>query len=186
MSEPKKPRGDKDMLLHICCGPCSMFVIDDLREYFSEIADFKIWGLYANPNIHPYEEFIRRLENADKACAIKGIPLSVVTDFNQEAWENFDGPIEERCKMCYRLRMEMAARFAEENGFKQFSTTLLVSPYQNHEEIRLAGEAAGKRHGVEFFYKDYSVGFREGQKQAREAGLYRQKYCGCIRSKEYK
>lgn len=80
---------EKDMLLHICCGPCSMFVIDDLREYFGR--DYGIWGLYANPNIHPYEEFLRRLENADKACAIKGIPLSVITDFEQERWEFFEG-----------------------------------------------------------------------------------------------
>ncbi len=175
---------EKDMLLHICCGPCSMFVIDDLREYFGR--DYGIWGLYANPNIHPYEEFLRRLENADKACAVKGIPLSVITDFEQERWEFFEGEQKDRCKMCYRIRMDMAARFAAENGFKKFSTTLLVSPYQNHEEIRLAGEEAAKRYGVEFFYRDYSVGFREGQRQAREAGLYRQKYCGCLPSKEYK
>ena len=177
---------DKGMLLHICCGPCSMFVIDDLREYFKDEEDFKLWGLYANPNIHPYDEFMRRLENADKACAIKGIPLSVITDFDQASWEFFDGVQTERCKMCYRVRMDIAARFAAENGFQRFTTTLLVSPYQNHEEIRLAGEAAASRYGVEFFFRDYSAGFREGQRQAKEAGLYRQKYCGCILSKEYK
>jgi predicted adenine nucleotide alpha hydrolase (AANH) superfamily ATPase len=163
-----------------------MFVIDDLREYFKDDKDFRIWGLYANPNIHPYDEFLRRLENAEKACEIKSVPLSVLTEFNQGAWENFSGAIEERCKMCYRVRMELVAKFAAENGFKRFSTTLLVSPYQNHEAIRIAGEAAAERYGVEFFFRDYSRGFREGQRQAKEAGLYRQKYCGCIRSKEYK
>lgn len=87
--------------------------------------------------------------------------------------------------MCYKTRMELAAKYAAEHDFKVFSTTLLVSPYQNHEEIKKAGETAGKKYGVEFFYRDYSYGFRQGQNQAREAGLYRQKYCGCIKSKKY-
>lgn len=173
------------MLLHICCGPCSLYVIDDLRACFREDAGFWIYGLYANPNIHPYEEFLRRLAGAEKACGIKGIPLGVAAGFDQASWENFTGEREDRCRMCYRIRMETAARFAAENGFDLFSTTLLVSPYQNHEEIRAAGNAAGAKYGVPFFYRDYSPGFREGQRQAKEAGLYRQKYCGCIRSKSY-
>lgn len=171
---------EKKMLLHICCGPCSMFVIDDLRDYFGE--DFEIHGYYANPNIHPYEEFIRRLENCKIACSIKGIDLDWIMEFDQLAWENFEGPKSERCKMCYEKRMDMAAKFAFENGYEVFSTTLLVSPYQNHEQIKIAGEKAAEKYGIKFFYRDYSVGFRAGQQQAREANLYRQKYCGCIRS----
>ena len=162
-----------------------MYVIDDLREYFREDKKFRIYGLYANPNIHPYDEFLRRLANAEKACAIKNVPLGVIADFDMDRWANFEGAREDRCKMCYRVRMETAARFAAENGFRMFSTTLLVSPYQNHEEICAAGNAAGEKYGVSFFYRDYSPGFREGQRQAKEAGLYRQKYCGCIRSKTY-
>ena len=159
-----------------------MFVIDDLREYFEGI---ELTGHYANPNIHPYDEFIRRLENCMKACEIKELPLDYLMEFDQLKWENFDGPIEERCKMCYKIRMELAAKYAKEHDFDVFSTTLLVSPYQNHEEIRKAGISAGEKYGVEFFYRDYSIGFRKGQNQAKEAGLYRQKYCGCIKSKSY-
>ena len=162
-----------------------MFVIDDLREYFGGAENFTITGYYANPNIHPYEEFLRRLENCKIACEIKQLPLEWSMDFDQERWENFDGPREERCKMCYRIRMEKAAEFARSGGFDFFSTTLLVSPYQNHEEIQRAGISAAEKYGVEFFYRDFSTGFRQGQKQAKDAGLYRQKYCGCIKSKDY-
>lgn len=160
-----------------------MFVIDDLREYFGDI---EMIGYYANPNIHPYDEFIRRLENCMKACEIKELPLEYLMEFDQLRWEDFDGPIEERCKMCYKTRMELAAKYAKEHDFDTFSTTLLVSPYQNHDEIKKAGIEAAEKYGVSFFYRDYSVGFRQGQNQAREAGLYRQKYCGCIKSKFYK
>jgi len=69
-------------------------------------------------------------------------------------------------------------------GYDSFSTTLLVSPYQNHELLKEIGEQLGKKYGIEFVYRDFRVGFREGQAKARELGLYMQKYCGCIFSEE--
>jgi len=80
--------------------------------------------------------------------------------------------------------MEESARYAAEHGFTHFATTLLVSPYQNHETIARMGEAAGKKWGVTYLYRDFSPGFREGQAKARELGLYMQKYCGCVFSEE--
>ena len=80
--------------------------------------------------------------------------------------------------------MDAAAKHAAENGFDSFTTTLLISPYQKHEEICSAALAAAKEHGVEFLYRDFRPLFREGQNEARERGLYMQKYCGCIFSEE--
>lgn len=59
------------ILLHICCGPCSLSCIDELQREFPGA----ITGYYANPNIHPYDELLRRQGSARAACAAKGIPL---------------------------------------------------------------------------------------------------------------
>ena len=69
-------------------------------------------------------------------------------------------------------------------GYDSFSTTLLVSPYQNHNVIKEIGERLGKKYGIDFVYRDFRVGFREGQQIARDLGMYMQKYCGCIFSEE--
>ncbi len=166
------------LLLHICCGPCSLSVIDQLRAF----TDCPLEGLFANPNIHPYEEFLRRRESTALACTAKQVPLHVLEDFDQKKWETFADSDELRCKMCYTVRMNLAAEYAARHGFTHFTTTLLVSPYQNHALLQQVCREAGERCGVDFLYRDFRPGFRPGQQQARELGLYRQKYCGCIRS----
>lgn len=93
--------------------------------------------------------------------------------------------LETRCQdYCYPVRLEQTAKYAKENGFDTISTTLLVSPYQKHDVIHSLGEKIAKEYGLEFLYRDFRVGFREGQAKARSLGLYMQKYCGCIFSEE--
>ena len=93
--------------------------------------------------------------------------------------------LEARCQAyCYRVRMEAAARYAAENGFDSFTTSLLISPYQDHQGIAAAAREMGERYGVEFLYRDFRPLFQEGQQFAREHGFYMQKYCGCIFSEE--
>lgn len=87
-----------------------------------------------------------------------------------------------RCSDCYRLRLNKTAGIARERGFDAFTSTLLISPYQDQELIRTIGRQAGKEQGVEFYYQDFREGFRESQQMSRELDLYRQKYCGCIYS----
>ena len=89
-----------------------------------------------------------------------------------------------RCHMCYDIRMDAAARYAAENGYDSFCTTLLVSPYQQHDVIVKTCEQKAEQYGVGFEYIDFRPGFRQGQNMARDIGLYRQKYCGCIFSLE--
>lgn len=93
--------------------------------------------------------------------------------------------MQNRCtNYCYRVRLEQTAKYAKENGYDAFSTTLLVSIYQNHDEIKKIGEELANIYGIKFLYRDFRVGFRQGQAKARELGLYMQKYCGCIFSEE--
>lgn len=163
------------LLLHMCCGPCSVYPVSVLQEEGLDIE-----GFFYNPNIHPREEFLRRRENVDKLCKIKNISAIYADEFMQETWEGFKGTEEQRCNMCYSLRLDRAAATAKERGFDCFTTTLLVSPYQKHELIRELGEKFSQKYGVEFYYKDFRPGFRLGQQQAKEMDLYRQKFCGCI------
>lgn len=79
---------------------------------------------------------------------------------------------------------EQTAKYAKENGYDAITTTLLVSPYQKHEELKQIGGEIAKKYGLTFLYRDFRVGFRDGQAKAREIGMYMQKYCGCIFSEE--
>lgn len=163
------------LLMHICCGPCSVYPASVLQE---EGIDFE--GFFYNPNIHPIQEFERRRENVEIFAANKGIKVNYAEGFMQETWQNFKGINDERCAMCYGIRLDKAAEYASKNGFDAFTTSLLVSPYQKHELIVELGEKAAQKHKILFFYRDFRPGFRQGQQQAKEIGLYRQKYCGCI------
>lgn len=168
------------LLVHMCCGPCAVYPVDVLKK---EGIEFE--GYFYNPNIHPIEEFNRRMENVRIFSDREGVKVHYSDEFLQNVWEGYEEK-EKRCRMCYTLRLDRVAQFAKDNNFTAFTTTLLVSPYQNHEFIKELGESLAQKYGIEFFYQDFRIGFREGQKKAKEIGLYRQKYCGCIKSKEYK
>lgn len=163
------------LLVHVCCGPCAVFPLEQLLK-----RDIELEALFYNPNIHPIDEFNKRKENAQILCDKFAVTLNTSDDFMQEKWEAFTGEEVQRCRMCYSVRLEKVARFAKEKGFDAFTTTLLVSPYQKHELIRELGDFYAEKYGLKFYYEDFRPGFREGQNRARELGLYRQKFCGCI------
>lgn len=163
------------LLLHMCCAPCTIYPAIVLKE---EGIEFE--GLFYNPNIHPFEEFEKRRENLRILERKNAMTINYIEDFDQESWESFKGNGEDRCNMCYFTRLEKTAQFASQKGFHAFTTTLLVSPYQKHDVIGEIGKKLAEKCSVEFYYKDFRPGFRKGQQLAREMGLYRQKYCGCI------
>ncbi len=168
------------LLLHTCCAPCSVYCVDSLREEGIEPVSF-----WYNPNIHPYQEYKSRRDTLiDYAASIR-LELVVREDYGLRNFVRaVSEDIDHRCAQCYACRLEETARYAAENGFTHFSTTLLVSPYQDHEGICRAAEAVGAQYGVTFLYRDFRPGFRQGQAKARELGLYMQKYCGCVFSEE--
>lgn len=177
---------NEKLFLHTCCAPCAEWPI-----YLLSGEGFQTTLFFYNPNIHPKFEWDRRLQTLHKLGDIKGVPVISDTAFEQEKWTNekWIKKYESRCEMCYDLRMSNTAREAKERGFDSFSTTLLVSIYQNHDAIIEAANRASQRFSIPFHYVDFRDGFRKGQQMAREDGLYRQKYCGCICSldeSEYK
>ena len=171
----------KKLLLHTCCAPCSVYCIDSLRAEKIEPTVF-----WYNPNIHPYIEYKTRrdcLKDYLKSIQVKGI---FKENYGLDNFcKNVVNDIPNRCvNYCYRARLSETVKFAKENGYEYFSTTLLVSPYQKHEELKAVCEELADLSGVKFLYRDFRVGFREGQAKARTLGMYMQKYCGCIFSEE--
>ena len=167
------------LLLHACCGPCLEWPAKFLLA--SGVRPV-VW--FYNPNIQPSQENSRRLANLRQLTGILGLDLLAETACEPDTWLSWQDPAESRCRMCYRRRLTAAARQARQMGLSAFSTTLLVSPYQDHAAIREIGEAACAAAGISFFYSDFRNGFRQGQQMARSHGLYRQRYCGCLPSLE--
>lgn len=163
------------LLLHMCCAPCSVYPVRALRD-----EGFEPQGFFYNPNIHPIKEFLKRKENVEKYSLLEGLQVVYDDQFEQDKWENFNDEQLKRCNMCYSLRLDRTAAYAKEKGFDAYTSTLLVSPYQNHELLKELGQKFGEKYGVEFLYRDFREGYRQGQQQAREMDLYRQKFCGCI------
>lgn len=164
------------LLLHACCGPCATYPAYKLTN---EDVEFDIY--FYNPNIHPKEEYDLRLDNLDTLARTRYYNLLIEDDYLEELWTE-DKKYPKRCEFCYRLRLEKAFKYAKEHDYTHVTTTLLVSPYQQHDLIKAIGEELAQETGIGFYYEDFRVGFREGQKMAKELGLYRQKYCGCILS----
>ena len=182
-----------DVLLHACCGPCAEY---PARLFHEEGIRFLGW--FYNPNIHPAVENQRRREHFLRLSEKLGFAAIAEPDCEPETWlawpadektENgtagLPGDVSglrSRCRMCYRRRLGAAAAKAAELGIPAFTTTLLISPWQDHEALKEIGYEVAKEHGVTFIYRDFRPGFRQGQQWAREDGLYRQKYCGCLPS----
>ena len=146
-----------------------------------------------NPNIHPYTEYKARRDSLSLFAANENLKLTMPDEYEYglrvflqavfpEIEENRQ--IQGRCKKCYYMRLEKTAATAAEKKFDAFTTTLLISPYQNHDEIRRIAEESAEKNGVDFLYRDFRPLFREGQTQARARGFYMQKYCGCVFSEE--
>lgn len=166
------------ILLHICCGPCSLSVIDSLQKEFGDAVP--VTGFFYNPNLFPYGEWIRRSKSAETACKAKKVSLLIQPGYEMADWKIFTKTDRERCEMCYIRRFDRTAAYAAEHGYSHFTSTLFVSPYQHHELMREAACKSAEKYGIDFLYRDFRPGFYAGQTQAKEMGLYRQKYCGCI------
>ena len=164
------------ILLHACCGPCSCYPVERLRE---EDHQFDI--LYFNPNIHPYKEFKHRMTTLMEFCQKQQIKLIVNKTYDLE--ECVRGMLQEptiRCAFCYRMRLRYAAQYAKEHGYDAFSTTLLVSIYQKHELIKRIAEEAAEEFAIPFYYEDFRTGYDRGVELSLALELYRQPYCGCV------
>ncbi|MCD7868751.1 MAG: epoxyqueuosine reductase QueH [Clostridiales bacterium] len=177
------------LFLHACCAPCSSYVLEYLSRYF------RITVFYYNPNIYPQEEYVKRV------CEIRRLlgempfenPVELVEgEYDPHRFFSLVRGMEklpeggERCFLCYRMRMEEAARLAGEGGYDYFATTLSISPLKNACKINEIGEELGEKYHVRHLPSDFKKknGFKRSVELSGEYGLYRQNYCGCVFSRE--
>ena len=172
------------LLLHSCCAPCSSSVIERLLPYF------EITILYYNPNIEPYEEYLKRKEEQINYIKDKGINF-MDSDYDNELFKEMSKGLENipeggiRCHKCYHLRLEKTALLAKKNNFDYFGTTLTVSPYKNSQILNKTGEELSKEFNIKYLYSDFKKknGYKRSIELSKENNLYRQNYCGCIYSR---
>ena len=134
------------LLLHTCCAPCSVYCIEELKKENIDITSF-----WYNPNIHPYKEYEARLETLKNYDEKIGIPL-IIDDYYglREFCKNVVDKLDNRCGYCYLSRLENTALYASQNGYDAFSTTLFISPYQNHDLVKKICENLSKKYNIKF------------------------------------
>lgn len=166
------------LLLHACCGPCSLEPVKYLRQ-----EGFEPTILWCNPNIQPLEEHQRRLDTLLAwAHDVAKVDVIVAAD-PRDTWERAVAPAgfdrERRCRACYAVRLEEACRQARERGFTYVSTTLVVSPYQLFDTCHEVLLRLAARYGLTPVWRDFRPHYPESVTDSREFGMYRQNYCGC-------
>jgi len=169
------------LLLHSCCGPCSTYVLEYLRDFFD------ITVLFYGPNIQPQEEYEKRLLYQREVLRRLGIKI-LECEYDGAAFDKIAKGFEAepeggaRCTRCFFLRLEATAKIAAQEGAALYCTTLSVSPHKDVERINALGAALGEKHGVAWLFSDFKKhgGYQRSLELAREMELYRQEYCGCI------
>lgn len=166
------------LLLHACCGPCSLEPVKYLCE-----EGFEPTICWTNPNIQPIEEHDKRLKTLLAwADEVAHVPVIVAED-RRDLWEAKVAPAglarEARCRACYRVRLEESCRVAKEEGFHYISTTLVVSPYQLFDACHEVLSKLAPKYGLEEVWRDFRPHYPESVTDSRALGMYRQNYCGC-------
>lgn len=168
------------LLLHSCCGPCTIYPASVLR-----LDEFDITAYFFNPNIHPFTEFRRRKETLSDFCSDQSIPLILEKEYGLRDFLRKVVYLEkERCFICYSWRLEKTVRYAAANGYAAFTSTLLYSKYQNHLNLKEVGFHLANRYGIKFIYRDFRDGWQKGIDESKQLEMYRQPYCGCIYSEQ--
>ncbi|OBQ50186.1 epoxyqueuosine reductase QueH [Halodesulfovibrio spirochaetisodalis] len=167
------------VLLHMCCGPCSITTIKELQSEGLEIT-----GFFYNPNIHPTKEYLRRREGALEVANRFDIKVIMRDqEYDPQKWfRTMCYREENRCFHCYAMRMERAFSIGRKGNFDYVTTTLLYSRMQKHEDIKKLGEDMAQGGSAKFLYRDFRTGWKEGIETSKDWGVYRQQYCGCLYS----
>lgn len=173
------------MLLHICCAPCSTYVLELLS------ANYDVTGFFYNPNIHPASEYQKREAEMKRYAQNLGVEL-ICGEYNDKRWFDMVKGLEnepeggKRCLLCFRMRLGETAKFAKEHGYNTIATTLSISPHKDASLINQIGNDLAKEFKIDFYSADFKKrgGFERSIKMSKEFGLYRQSYCGCVFSKK--
>lgn len=175
------------LLIHTCCAPCALTAITRLAS------EYQITLFFYNPNIHPEEEYKKRLKEVNRCKEIFGIEV-IEGEYNPDKWfEEVKGLEKEpeggtRCSICFKDRLNKTAEIAVSYKYDAFTTTLTVSPHKKAEVINSIGEDIGKKNNIKFLSLDLKKkdGFKTSVELSKKYNIYRQSYCGCLFSIRYK
>lgn len=168
------------VLLHVCCGPCTIYPLTVLQQ-----GGCNVTGYFYNPNIHPFQEFKRRLSTLEQFSSSSNLSLIVEKEYGlRDFIRKVAFHEEQRCQICYLLRLDKTASLAKSLGFDAFTTTLLYSKYQRHSVLIEICRSLSLAYAVEFFYRDFRSGWQYGVDRSVDLNMYRQPYCGCIYSEQ--
>jgi predicted adenine nucleotide alpha hydrolase (AANH) superfamily ATPase len=168
----------KRVLLHICCGVCSLHSLDKLIN-----DGYAVTGFFFNPNIFPHEEYLKRLNGARLACELMHADF-IEGDYDHQLWQvscrGHENAREggERCLICYGVRLQTTFNYATQNNFGHFTTTLTISPHKDAKAIFEIGRSVGKERFLAIDFKKQD-GFKKSMDRAKKENFYRQNYCGC-------
>ncbi len=177
---------DKNILLHICCAPDGSVPVPDLQA-----EGWNVTGFFYGSNIHPHEEYSRRLEAVRTLAGHCGIEC-VIGHYDPEEWFSGIRGLESepegglRCRECFRIQLEASAREGVRLGGEWLSTTLTISPHKNVTLINELGQEVAGSFGLKWENRVWrkNNGFLRSVRASRNLGLYRQNYCGCVFSRE--
>lgn len=167
----------KTLLLHICCGPCTIAPVRHLKD-----AGWTVIGLFFNPNIQPAMEYLRRRDALARTAAILDIEVRYDAYDPLAHLRRSVADPQARCSPCWEERLDRAAAAAGELGCDAFSSSLLYSKYQDHTVLAALGQARAQARGIPFHYEDFRVYWDEGVELSKRWEIYRQPYCGCVLS----
>lgn len=174
-------KNNSKILLHACCGICSGYPIEHLRELGYEPVVY-----FFNPNIYPEAEYLKRLDAQKTICKIFDCEL-IVEEYESKIFKNIALGLEQepesgkRCKKCFELRLSKTAQKALSLGVENFTTSIVISPHKNFKLISQIGKTISQNCDVNYLDIDFKKkdGFLKSNKIAKELSLYRQNYCGC-------
>lgn len=168
------------VLIHACCAPCLLYPAEVLS---SEQVSFTCY--FFNPNIHPYKEFQLRLKSFSELVESRGYTKIIDTQYGLKAFlRSVVFREDRRCSSCYFMRLSKTFETARKHDFSSVTSTLLYSKYQNHSCLRATLEKLSEVYGIDYFYRDFRLGWQKGIQESKALDLYRQSYCGCIYSEQ--
>lgn len=171
------------LLLHTCCAPCICYVSTVLNQQYS------LTNYFYNPNIHPIEEYDRRLNELTNFSKQQNLTL-IIENNDTDYWNKLVKGLENepegsiRCFKCYEMRLEKTALYAKENNYDLFTTVLSISPHKNAYKLNELGKQIERKYNIKYLEADFKKndGFKKSCELSKKYNLYRQNYCGCLSS----
>lgn len=184
----------RKILVHTCCAACASTVFSELKK-----DNFLVIAYFYNPEIHGKSEYTRRLKDLQRYCADNKTSL-IVPGYNiQEFIEPIlpyqmtnsikyisdkDRYHRKRCEICTNLLIENTIAQTRKLRLKYFTSTMLCSPYKDHNKIWDTAVSLASDKGMNFYYKDFRKGYWNGRNFARNHDMVIPAYCGCGESLE--